>query len=77
MMRLLVLLPLLATPALAQQQPVPPPMLEQRVGAQIGQLVIRSEALAIQVEQLQQALAGRDAEIRALKDKYEKEGPAR
>ncbi len=51
MKRFAVLAALLATPAFAQQA-----TLDQRIGAQIGALVIQNAGLQMQLEQVQAAL---------------------
>lgn len=51
---------LAATPAAAQQ---PQPSIEQRVGAEVGPIIVRAAALGIQVEQLNALVAQRDKTI--------------
>lgn len=53
-MRWLAVALLLAAPALAQEQPAA--TLDQRIGAQIGALVIQNAGLQMQLEQAQAAL---------------------
>lgn len=62
---------LFATPVFAEQ----PASIEQRIGAQIGALIIQNQGLTIQLEQLQNALALANARAKALEDKYEPKIP--
>jgi hypothetical protein len=56
--------------------PVPPsPTLDQRIGTQIGALVIEVTSLRMQVEQLQTALKEAQDRVKALEDKHEPKGP--
>jgi hypothetical protein len=60
-------LSLYAGVALAQQQP----LVERRIAAQIGALVILNTSQGVQIEQLQTALTVAQARVKALEDKYE------
>lgn len=68
----IILAALLATPALAQQTT---PNAQQRVGAQIGALVIENAALAVQLEQLQAQLTAAQARVKELEVKAPKVEP--
>lgn len=63
---LVTVIALLVTPALAQQQNI-----EQRIGAQLGALVIQNASLTMQIEQLQVTLKAAQDRVKTLEDKYE------
>lgn len=66
----------LTMPAFAQEQA--PATLDQRIGSQIGALVIQNAGLQMQLEQVQSALKAAQDQVKALQDKYEpKPAPAK
>lgn len=71
-MRTALVLALLAVPALAQQQPMP---FNERIGAQIGALVIQNASLQAQIEALQYSLKAAQDRVKAMEDKYEPKEP--
>ncbi len=68
---LAIILALLSTVALAQQQAQPPIPVEQRIASQIGNMVIQITTQSIQIEQLQASLAAAQARVKELEAKQE------